>query len=340
MNERAQHILKALIERYIREGQPVGSKALAQDNGHLSSATIRNVLADLEDAGYIFSPHTSAGRIPTPNGYRFFVDSLLTLQPPDVEQIEQYKIQLHGRATMAELMQSASNLLSGITHQVGLVTLPRVEQMILQYVEFLPLGKNRILIVLVLNDQDVQNRVINTDRTYSSSELEQAANFLNTQFAGKDLNFVRHELQAAILNDREQLDQGLQLVQHLADQFFNRSSEQDHMMVAGQENLLNLAPIRGIEGLKDLFNAFTRKQDILHLLDQCLDAEGVQIFIGDESHHKILDGCSMVTAPYSFDGQTVGVLGVLGPARMNYERVIPLVDVTARLLSAAVGLRK
>lgn len=341
MNEREQYILKALIERYIREGQPVGSKALAEEGAiALSSATIRNVLAELEDAGYIFSPHTSAGRVPTVSGYRFFIDTLLTLKPIDAAQIAHYKLQLRGKMSVSELMQSTSHLLSGVTHQVGLVTLPRLEQMILRHVEFLPLSQQRVLIILVLNEQDVQNRIIETDRVYSASELEQAANYLNAQFAGKDLPFIRKELLDALQSDKEQLNQGMDVVLDMATGLLEEQSDQDDVMVAGHSNLLDLASTRGIDSLKGLFDAFSQKRDILHLLDQCLRVDGVQIFVGEESGHKILEDCSVITAPYFADGQILGVLGVVGPTRMDYERVIPIVDMTAKLLSTALEMRK
>jgi heat-inducible transcriptional repressor len=339
INERAQHLLKVLVERYIRDGQPVGSRTLAEETAlGLSSATIRNVLADLEDHGYLRSPHTSAGRVPTAKGYRLFVDSLLTMQPLDQTALVQFKQQLKLDQNVSELAATASNLLSDVTRMAGLVMLPKRERLLLRHVEFLPLSENRVLVILVFNEHEVQNRVIYTDRIYSPSELQQAANYLTAIYAGQNISQIRQQLLNAMQTDREDISHLMQTAIEVANKALTKpaSSDQDYVL-AGQSHLLELADEGGVMRLRQIFEAFTQKRDILHLLDQCLSAEGLQIYIGEESGYAALDECSIVTAPYSLQGKTVGVLGVIGPTRMSYDRIIPIVDVTAKLLSAALN---
>jgi len=338
ITERAQHLLRVLVERYIRDGQPVGSKTLAGETAlGLSSATIRNVLADLEEHGYLRSPHTSAGRVPTVKGYRFFVDSLLTFQGLDLDKTayKQVQQQLSPDQNVNELVASASNLLSDITRMAGLVMLPKREQVLLRHVEFLPLSDKRVLVILVLNEQEVQNRVIYTDRVYSASELQQAANYLMASFSGQDINLIRQQLVKDMQADGDKLGCLMQAAVECAGKLPANNSKD--YVIAGQNHLLELADEAGVEGLRRLFDAFTQKQDILHLLDQCLSAEGLHIYIGAESGYAVFDDCSLITAPYSFKGKPVGVLGVIGPTRMSYDRIIPIVDVTAKLLSAALN---
>ncbi len=342
ISERAQALLKALIDRYIREGEPVGSRTLARDSGlKLSPATVRNVMADLEELGFVKSPHTSAGRVPTVRGYRFFVDSLLTVQKLEESTVEQLRSQLKLEADPEELVQSASNLLSGITHMAGVVTLPRREHAALRRIDFLPLSGNQVLVIMVVNEREVQNRIIQTERAYSASELEQAANFLNAQFAGKDITAVRETLIADMRRARDDMNQMMSTAVEVAGRLF--AEEQDEngegLVLAGQTNLMEFRELCDVEKLRTLFEAFNQKRDLLHLLDQCISAEGVQIFIGEESGYQMLDECSLVTAPYRVEGEVVGVLGVIGPTRMAYERVIPIVDATARLLGAALNPR-
>ncbi len=342
ISERAQALLKALIDRYIREGEPVGSRTLARDSGlKLSPATVRNVMADLEELGFVKSPHTSAGRVPTVRGYRFFVDSLLTVQKLEESTVAQLRSQLKLEADPEELVQSASNLLSGITRMAGVVTLPRREHAALRRIDFLPLSGNQVLVIMVVNEREVQNRIIQTERAYSASELEQAANFLNAQFAGKDITAVRETLIADMRRARDDMNQMMSTAVEVAGRLF--AEEQDEngegLVLAGQTNLMEFRELCDVEKLRTLFEAFNQKRDLLHLLDQCISAEGVQIFIGEESGYQMLDECSLVTAPYRVEGEVVGVLGVIGPTRMAYERVIPIVDATARLLGAALNPR-
>ena len=338
IDERAQHLLKVLVKRYIREGQPVGSRTLSRDSGlDLSPATIRNVMADLEDLGLVRSPHTSAGRVPTVSGFRFFVDSLLRAEPIEAGAADRLRQQLQPDRAVPELVQSTSSLLSDITHLAGLVTLPRREHLRLRHVEFLPLSAQRVLVVLVVNDREVQNRVIQTGRQYSEQELQQAANYLNVVFAGKDLPEARETLLREMQAAREGVNRMMLAAIEVADQAFAAKERGDDYILAGQTNLMEFAELRDLEKMRQLFEAFYEKRRILHLLDKALRADGMQIFIGEESGYEVLGELSVVTAPYTVNGQVVGVLGVIGPTRMAYERVIPIVDVTARLLTSALS---
>jgi len=338
LSERAQYLLKALTERYIREGQPVGSRTLARDAGlKLSPATIRNVIADLEDLGLVSSPHTSAGRVPTVLGYRLFVDTLLSVQPLEHSLIEEFKLSLGADTDAKDLVEIASNLLSDVTRLAGVVTLPRREHASLQRVEFLPLSEQKVLAVLVIDDQEVQNCILHTERNYSASELQQYSGFLNEQFAGKKLNEVRRRLVSELRETRENLNRMMATALDMADQVLGEAEQGSDYVLAGQTNLMEFEELCKVNTLRHLFKAFNEKSHILHLLDQCVENEGVQIFIGEESGYQMLDECSLVTAPYSVDGQVLGVLGVIGPTRMAYERVIPIVDATARILSAALN---
>lgn len=341
LNQRTQHLLKALVERYIRDGQPVGSLTLARDAGlDLSAATVRNVMADLEELGYLRSPHTSAGRIPTVRGYRLFIDALLHVQPLAEPEIESLRRRIGQPAqSNTELAHSVSDLLSGLTQLAGVVMLPRRNVVTLRHVEFLPLSEQRILVILVLNSEEVQNRIIQTARPYSAGELQQAANYLNTQFAGHDLQQVREALLHDLRHTRADLDQLMQTVLAVAEQTFDAAPESEDYVVAGHTHLMQCADLSDLDKLRQLFEAFNEKRDLLHLFDQCLHAEGVQIFVGEESGFDVLQGCSVVTAPYGVEGHTLGVLGVIGPTRMAYERVIPLVEVTARLLASVLNAR-
>ncbi len=342
LGDRAQHLLKVLVQRHIRDGQPVGSRMLTRDSGlSLSPATIRNVMADLEDLGYVQAPHTSAGRIPTDKGYRFFVDSLLTVRSPELQEAEQLNIRLESGGGTGLLVDSASNLLSGLTRLAGVVTLPRREFAALRQVEFLPLSDKRVLAILIVNDEEVQNRVIETDRRYSADELREVANYLNAEFVGKDVASVRASLLDDMQSDQEHMNYLMSSVREVARRLFAEETDpkdQDYVL-AGQTNLMEFAELSNVEKLRELFDAFTRKRDVLHLLDQSLTAEGIQIFIGQESGYEVFDGCSVVTSTYSAEGRVLGVLGVIGPTRMRYDRVIPIVDMTARLLGKALNQR-
>jgi heat-inducible transcriptional repressor len=343
LSERAQLLLKALIESYIRDGQPVGSRTLSRDSGlSLSSATIRNVMADLEELGFVVSPHTSAGRIPTDKGYRLFVDSLLKLKPLQSEEIDDIERRLrndvsNGRA----LVQTVSQMLSSVTQMAGLVTLPNPHYVALSQIEFIGLSENRALAIMVMNNREVENRVVQLERTYSPEELRRAANYLNEAFAGRSLPEVRASLLKQLQETRQTMNQLMQDAIQMAQKVFETpGGERVEYVIAGETNLMGFAELSNVDRLRRLFEAFNEKHDMLRLLDNCLRAQGIQIFIGHESGYQILDDISVVTAPYMLDNQVVGVLGVIGPTRMAYERVIPIVDVTAKLLGSALNARK
>ena len=335
IDKRAQILLKTLVERYISEGQPIGSRTLSKFSGlDLSPATIRNVMADLEETGYIISPHTSAGRIPTPRGYRFFVDSLLTVQPLDAIEMHQLEDRLH-RNEPQKLIASASRLLSDLTQFAGIVMTPKRRSIAFRHIEFINLSDKRILLILVTADENVQNRIILTERPYTASELTQAANFINQHYAGCTLEEVRAKMQAEL----KQIHRDMSALMAMALEAGGEANENtDSYVLSGERKLLHVQDLSSnMASLRKLFDAFDQKTTLLQLLDVSQRAQGVQIFIGGESGRMPLDECSMVTAPYEVDGQIVGTVGVIGPTRMAYERIIPIVDVTAKLLSSALS---
>lgn len=337
VSERAQHFLKALIERYIRDGQPVGSRTLSKDTGlELSPASVRNVMADLEDLGLISSPHTSAGRVPTVSGYRLFIDSLIKVERLAEQEVEDLRQRLDYLGDASALIASASQLLSGVTRLAGVVMMPRHERSAFRQIEFLPLSGNRVLAILVTSEGEVHNRIINTDQHYSPAQLEQAANYLNEMFIGRNIHEVRERLLKDLKSTHEHMDQIMIRAMAMAQQVVEAAEDTDDCFIAGQTNLMEFSELASMERLRQLFEAFTEKNQILHLLDRCIQADGVQIFVGEESGYQLLDDCSLVTAPYHIEDQVIGVLGVIGPTRMDYERVISIVDVTARLLGTAL----
>ena len=337
VSPRAQQLLKHLVEIYLRDGTPVGSKTLTQYMvPSLSSATVRKVLHDLESAGFIHSPHTSAGRVPTSRGLRFFVDKLSQVHPIQGDIVQTVEQQIDRLQPTDNVITQVSNILSEMTHMVGIVTLPTCEQLILRHVEFVPLGDNRILAVLVLNDRDIQNRIIETEKPLKAYELEQASNFLNQHFAGKDLLKARDNLLSELNVDRTEVDRLMKTVIEVAGKAFDsQTSGAQNYVLAGQEKLL-LGDTPNIEQLQKIFSAFTQKQQILHLLNQCINADGIQLFIGDEWAGGAFESYSVITSRYQYNGDNVGVLGVIGPTRMPYQHVIPVVDLAAKLLSSAL----
>ncbi|HSW14601.1 MAG TPA: heat-inducible transcriptional repressor HrcA [Solimonas sp.] len=335
LDARAAELLKLLVERYIHDGQPVGSRTLSRMAAlGLSPATIRNVMADLDDLGFVASPHTSAGRIPTTRGYRYFVNELLSPESlSDGEREQILDALVPGRTqSPADLVQAASALLSQLSHMAGVVTVPRRNLAILRRIEFLPLSGNRALAILVVNQHEVQNRVIHTERPYGADELGRYANMLNEQFAGRDLVSLRNALMSDAMDTQNRLNLQLRDAATMAEQAVTGSPAPDYVL-AGGANLMGFQELADVQRLRGLFDALDRKRDLLNLFDQCLGADGVQLFIGDESGYRVLDECSVVTAPYYVDGQVAGVLGVIGPTRMAYHRIIPLVKETARVLS-------
>ncbi|NOX43147.1 MAG: heat-inducible transcriptional repressor HrcA [Gammaproteobacteria bacterium] len=343
LNDRAQHLLKALVEKYIKGGQPVGSQALARESGiNLSPATIRNVLSDLESLGLVSSPHTSAGRVPTDQGYRLFVDSLLNVQPLNNDVVCQLEEKLGSDDDPQDLIHRASTILSSITNLAGIVTIPKHEYIALRHIEFLPLSQKSVLVVIVINENEVHNKIINTPRAFNRSELEQAANYLNAHFAGTDIQAVKKSLINELKEAKNNADEFMTTAINMASQALNSESESKagDYILDGEINLMNYAEMSDLDKLRLIFEAFNKKRDVLHLFDQVIRSEGVQIFIGAESGYTVFGDCSVVTSPYKVDGKVLGVLGVIGPTRIAYDKVIPVVDVTAKLLGAALNHQK
>jgi heat-inducible transcriptional repressor len=337
LSDRAQSLLKVLVERYIAEGQPVGSRALSRFSTlELSPATIRNVMADLEEMGFVTSPHTSAGRVPTPKGYRLFVDTLLTVRP--MAEVERQ--QLEKNLTPDDphrVVTAASQLLSDLTHFAGIVVSPRRRGVVLRHVEFFGLSERRVLLIIVASDGEVQNRVLVTDRSYSAGQLTEAANYINAHYAGLDFDQLRQEVRGELIDLHRDIS-GLMDAAIRTGSEALRQPPVDTVVISGGRNLLEIEDLSGdMPRLRRLFELFERKAQLLDILEQSERADGVKIFIGGESQLVPLDECSIVTAPYEVDGQVVGTVGVIGPTRMAYERVIPIVDVTARLVSSALS---
>jgi len=335
-SERAQRLLKMLIERYISDGQPVGSRALARFSGlELSAASVRNVMADLEELGFISSPHTSAGRVTTPLNNSFFVDTLLKVRPLDQVEINQLEGQLQPDNTQ-KLVAQASHLLSDLTRFAGVVMTPKRRTAAFRHIEFLSLAEKRILLIIVAPDGDVQNRIIITDKAYKPSELSEAGNFLNQNFAGQTFEDIKRRLHEELRQLREDMTVLMTMALDAGNEAMGQHAE-DYVL-SGGHNLLHVQDLSSnMANLRKLFDMFEQKTSLLQLLDTSSRAEGVQIFIGGESGLLPLDECSVVTAPYEVDGQVVGTVGVVGPTRMSYERVIPIVDITAKLLSSALS---
>lgn len=335
MDERARTLLKALIERYITDGQPVGSRTLSRHSGlDLSPATIRNVMADLEDLGLITSPHTSAGRVPTPRGYRVFVDTLLTVEPMRLEEEDQIKGKLKSDDPQ-RVFSSAAGLLSTLSHFAGVVMSPR-RATVFSQVEFLRLSDRRILLIIVTPDGDVQNRILQPLRDYATSELVEAANYINRHFAGMALTDIRQALQREIGQLKDDITALMRSAVEAGDQALSQDAEP--VFISGERNLLDVTDFStDLDQLRSLFDLFEQKTRLVQLLDASGRAQGVKIFIGGESDLVPMDQLSVVTAPYEVDGRIVGTLGVVGPTRMAYDRVIPIVDITAKLLSSALS---
>ncbi|HEX8013551.1 MAG TPA: heat-inducible transcriptional repressor HrcA [Casimicrobiaceae bacterium] len=335
LDSRAQHLLKTLIERYIAEGQPVGSRVLSRQSGlELSPATIRNVMADLEEMGFIASPHTSAGRVPTPKGYRFFVDTLLVVKPLEHGEISELQGQLQADRPQL-LVSAAAQVLSQLTHFAGVVSTSRRREASFRHLEFMRLSDRRVLLIIVTAEGDVQNRILHTDRPYSQQQLLEASNFLNQHYAGQPFHTIRALLADELRQLREDVVGLMTAAVEASDQALSGAGES--LVVSGEKNLLHDEDLSSnMDRLRRLFEIFEQKTSLLHLLDLTQRAQGVHLFIGGESGIAPLDECSVITATYEVEGQVIGTLGVIGPTRMAYERVIPIVDVTAKLLSNAL----
>ncbi|GAB4058423.1 heat-inducible transcriptional repressor HrcA [Uliginosibacterium sediminicola] len=336
LDGRARILLKTLVERYIAEGQPVGSRALSRQSGlELSPATIRNVMADLEELGLISSPHTSAGRIPTPLGYRLFVDTLLTVKP--LEQAEVHHLQSHIQPDEPKrVIAAASNLLSELTQFAGIVVATRQETDKVRQIEFVSLSETRVLLIIVTMSGDVQNRIVHTQRPHSPAELTTAANYLNHHCVGLGFGEMLAHLRDELVQLRSDMVELMTATIDAGDRALQE--EQSRYVISGESRLLDVNDLSSDMGrMRELFRLFEQKSGLIQLLDLSQRAEGVQIFIGGESGISPLDECSVITAPYEVDGKLVGTVGVIGPTRMAYERVIPIVDITARLLSGALS---
>jgi len=338
LDDRARLLLKALVERYIADGQPVGSRTLSKASGlELSPATIRNVMSDLEELGLIVSPHTSAGRIPTARGYRIFVDTMLTMQPGQFS---------HGGSIVAphlapdqpqKVLSNAAHMLSSLSQFVGVVMAPR-RSSVFKHIEFLRLSEKRFLVIIVSPDGDVQNRVIFTEADYTQSQLVEATNFLNSHYAGMAIEEVRERLQREVEALRGEIATLMQAAVKVSSEAIE---SRDEVVISGERNLLTVSDFSGDMGnLRKLFDLFEQKAQLMRLLDVSSRAEGVRIYIGGESQVIPYQELSVVTAPYEVDGKVVGTLGVIGPMRMPYEKMIQIVDITSKLVSSALSHSK
>ncbi|MCY7314562.1 MAG: heat-inducible transcriptional repressor HrcA [Rubrivivax sp.] len=344
LDDRARTLLKTLVERYIADGAPVGSRTLSRTSGlDLSPATIRNVMADLEEAGLIASPHTSAGRIPTARGYRLFVDTMLTARPSSLHDPGQVPAEMAAAREQLQpdqpqrVIAQAASLLSSLSSFVGVVTVPR-KASVFHHIEFLRLGEKRVLVILVAPDGDVQNRVIFTVRDYQQSELVEATNFLNAHYAGLTIEAVRERLKHEIDALRGEIALLMQAAVQAGTEVLAESA--DNVVVSGERNLLTLQDFgNDMTSLRRLFDVFEQKTELMRLLDVSSRAEGVRIYIGGESRVVPFEELSVVTAPYVVDGRIVGTLGVIGPTRMAYDRMIQIVDITSRLVGNALSAK-
>ena len=336
LDKRAQLLLKTLIERHIAEGQPIGSRTLSRHSGlELSPATIRNVMSDLEEMGLISSPHTSAGRIPTPLGYRFFIDTLLVIKQIGSGDLHQLEGQLHPDNPQ-RVIQAASQMLSQLTQFAGVVMTPRRRAITFRHIEFLKLSEKRILLIVVTPEGDVQNRILFTERDYTPSELVSAANFINQNYSGHSFEDIRQRLHEELREIRQDLISLMSIALAASDQAVTEGNEQ--YVISGERNLLAAQDLsQDMSRMRQLFELFERKTSLVQILDVSLRGEGVQIFIGGESGFGAPDDVSVVTSPYKVGGEVVGTVGVIGPTRMAYDRVVPIVDVTAKLLSSALS---
>ena len=336
-SDRAKQILSAIINNYIEEGTPIGSKKLSTYNRfNLSPATIRNVMSDLEHLGFIASPHSSAGRIPTSKGYRFFIDRLLELQPVDNNEIASIKDTVsQTKSSNKDLATNVSTILSAITQLAGIVTVPKKHKSTLKEIDFIPLSEQRVLAIVVINDSEVENKILQMKRNYSRDELQTSANYLNQNYVGRSFEYIKNDLLTKLKETSALANSLMNNIINIADELLINQNK-DEYVVTGKNQLLDFEELSDINRLKDLFDAFNEQQQLLQLLDKSMSTSNVQIFIGQESGYRIFDNCTLITAPYTNEVGSVGVLGVIGPTRIAYQRVIPIVDVTAKLLSQSL----
>ena len=336
LDDRSKLLMKALVERYIADGQPVGSRTLSRASGlDLSPATIRNVMSDLEELGLIASPHTSAGRIPTARGYRLFVDTMLTVQPGASAGQFGNVVQSLAPDQPQKVISNAANLLSNLSQFVGIVIAPR-RSSVFHHMEFLRLSERRLLVIIVTPEGDVQNRVIFSEQDYTQSQLVEAANYLNTNYMGLGIEQVRERLKNEVESLRSEIATLMQAAVHVGGEAITERS--DEVVISGERNLLSVSDFSADMGhLRRAFDIFEQKAQLMRLLDIAGHAEGVRIFIGGESQVVPFEELSIVSAPYEVDGQVVGTLGVIGPTRMAYDRMIQIVDITSKLVSNALS---
>jgi len=332
---RAQTLLRVLIKQHIKDGHPVASKSLTSSSGlDLSSASIRGVMKDLEDAGFILSPHRSSGRIPTQMGYRFFVDSLLTMETPNEKELSVLKKQII-LSDNKHLSSSVSEALSELTKFAGVVMIPKAKKLTFKHIEFLSLSDKRVLVIIVTDDGDVQNRVLFTDENYDQGILLEASNYFNQKFEGHSIEETKIKISNELTNmKKEMINLMTAAIETSSDEIKN-----DNIVISGQGNLLGSGELsQNVASIKKIIEVFEKRTALLNLLDKSYQADGMQIFIGQESGYQALDECSVITAPYHANGEVLGTIGVIGPTRMAYERVIPIVDITAKLLSNSIQL--
>ena len=336
-SHRARRILSAIVDKYIQEGIPIGSKSLSlADEIGLSPASIRNVMSDLEELGFIASPYTSSGRVPTSKGYRFFIDSLLKLQPVEANELERIKKRVNTHESNSrELAISVSNTLSAITKLAGIVTIPKQQVTRLKEIDFIQLSEKRILAIIVMNETEVENRILQMKRDYSKDELKQASNYLNTHYKGRSLSYIKKHLINELIQTKESVNSLMSDLIDIADKVLD-FDESDEYIVAGQRRLMDFHELSDIKKLRQLFDAFKEKQQLLELLDKSMSTSGIQIFIGEESGYQMFDNCTLITSPYTTEDGAIGVLGVIGPTRIAYQKVIPIVDITAKLLGKSL----
>lgn len=350
LSERAELVLKGLISLYISDGNPVGSRTLSRETDlALSPATIRNVMADLEEHGLIEAPHTSAGRIPTQRGYRFFINGLLDVGPMEAATVNK----VMGKQTLSEIeerilgvtdpksiLTGATEMLSQITSFAGIVSVPGKSRTHIRQIEFLRLSRQRVLAILITEDGQVQNKILSTHRQYSESELVEAANYFNDIYSSRTLHGVRAELLEHMRQDRRSMHREMRTAISIARRLFDddgMDEDEENVLVSGENNLLSIPDFGELEKLKQLLDTFKTKQVLFDLLQKSMFADGVNIFIGEESGYRMFRDCSVIAAPYKVDHQKVGVLGVIGPTRMHYDEVISAVDITAKLLGSALS---
>ncbi len=334
LDSRAQSLLKTLITHHIDDGQPVGSKTLsASSDLNLSPASIRNIMKDLEDAGFVSSPHTSAGRIPTNKGYRLFVDSLVTVQSLDDVEISSLKNQLIA-SDNKHLISSAANTLSELTKFAGIVMIPKAKKIKYKHIEFIGISERRVLVIIITDDGNVQNSVLYTNHDYDKTSLTEAANYFNKEFSGYSVE----EAKKRLMDDLKHMKTNISdLMSSAINSAADNNDEADNIVMSGQTKLLETVELsQNVASIRKILEVFEKKSALLKLLESSQHANGIQIFIGEESGYQALDECSVITAPYEADGEVLGILGVIGPTRMAYERVIPIVDITAKLLGNSI----